>query len=232
MKNSKKDCDLKSCFFCQGCLKDWLPAIEVHKKTVNFQKGQLLFQEGTPVEGIFFINEGLAKVHKQWGEEKELILRFAKDGDIIGHRGLGSDTLYPVSATALQPIKACFIPLDFFHSSLQVNTAFTYQLMLFYARELQESERKMRLLAHMTVKGRLAYALLFLQKKFGTTADGFLSITISQQDLASFIGTTYESIFRIFQDFTTNAWIEKNGKSFRLANTAALEQLVVEQEGI
>ncbi len=27
MKKHKNDCDLKSCFFCSGCLTEWLPAI-------------------------------------------------------------------------------------------------------------------------------------------------------------------------------------------------------------
>ncbi|ULQ52808.1 Crp/Fnr family transcriptional regulator [Flavihumibacter fluvii] len=231
MKRNKKDCDLNSCFFCRGCLKDWLPAIEVHKKTRNVKKGELIFKEGDPVQGIFFINQGLVKVVKQWDADKELILRFAKDGDIIGHRGLGNEPIYPVSGMALQDSSICFIPLDFFLSSLHVNHGLTYELMLFFARELQESERKMRYLVHMPVKGRLAYALLLLQKKFGTTADGFIDITISQQDLASYIGTTYETVFRTFQEFTNQHLVEKNGKNFRITNTASLERIMTEQEG-
>jgi CRP-like cAMP-binding protein len=48
----------------------------------------LFFTEDEEVKGIFFINKGKAKVHKQWGD-KELIVRFAGQGDIVGHRGLG-----------------------------------------------------------------------------------------------------------------------------------------------
>ncbi len=43
--------------------------------------------------GIWFINRGKFKVHKQWGEDKELIVRLARDGDIVGHRGMGSDNV-------------------------------------------------------------------------------------------------------------------------------------------
>lgn len=228
MKKDKNACDLDSCFFCRGCLKDWLPAVEVQKTTKLIKKGELIFKEGDPVHGIFFIHKGLAKVHKHWDAEKELILRFARDGDIIGHRGLGSEAVYPISATALQPTSACFIPLDFFLRSLRVNNGLTYELMLFFARELQESERKMGYLAHMPAKGRLAYALLFLQKKFGTNAKGYIDISLSQQDLASFIGTTYESVFRIFQEFIQNGWIEKTGKNYQLNDLKSLEELVVE----
>lgn len=41
---------------------------------------------------------------------------------------------------------------DFFMSTLKVNAELTYQLMLFYADELRESEQKMYNLVHMTVR--------------------------------------------------------------------------------
>src|SRR5439155_21432345 len=103
---------------------------------------------------IYFVFNGTVKVHKKWGEDKELIVRFARGGDIVGHRGLGKDMHYPIAATALDLVKVCFIPLDFFWTTIKVNEAFTEKLILFYAEELQESERNMRNLAHMQVKGR------------------------------------------------------------------------------
>src|SRR5258708_99409 len=102
-------CDLKSCFLCKYCLADWIPAIEVHKKNIDVKKGQLLFQECEPVTGIYFVYKGILKVHKKWGAEKELILRFAKSGDTVGHLGLGDQTSYPVSATAISQVTVCYV---------------------------------------------------------------------------------------------------------------------------
>lgn len=225
MKPSKKSCDLNSCFFCRGCLKEWHPAIVVHKTTFTIKKGEEIFREGSPVTGIYFVEKGLVKVHRKWGENKELILRFAKDGDIIGHRGLGNENVFPVTATALENGSVCFIPIPFFHTTLKVNHDFTYELMLFYARELQQSEKKMRNMAHMPVKGRLAYALLQLEEKFGTAEDGFINVQLTRQDIASYAGTTYETVFRILQEFSSINWIETNGKTYRLLDTNQLYQL-------
>ncbi|GAO44830.1 Crp/Fnr family transcriptional regulator [Flavihumibacter petaseus] len=223
---SAKPCQLNNCFFCNGCLPEWKPAIDGHRKTIRFSKGETLFQEGDPVSGIFFVETGCVKVHKHWGSEKELILRFASNGDIIGHRGLGSETAFPVTATALEPTTACFIPIDFFLASLKVNHEFTLQLMLFYAKELQDSERKMRNLAHMPVKGRLAISLLLLQEKFGRDSEGALNLPIQQQDIASYIGTAYETLFRFMQEFIANGWIRKDGKKIYILDAAALAQTV------
>jgi len=113
MKLKKVNCDLTVCSMCRLCQKEWLPAIDANRKMYHYKKGEVLFEEGTEVQGMYFIHTGLVKVHKKWGDEKELILRFAKSGAIAGHRGLGSDTVYPVSATALLPTDVCFIDIHF-----------------------------------------------------------------------------------------------------------------------
>ncbi len=216
MKKSKHNCDLKSCSFCRSCLQEWSPAIEANRKNYHFKKGELLFCEGDKVTGMYFIYSGKVKVHKKWDDEKELIVRFAGKGDIVGHRGLGKDTHYPVSATALEPVDVCFIDLAFFMASLKVNHDFTFQLMMFFAEELQESERKMRNMAHMPVKGRVIQALLKLKEKYGVNEEGMVDISITKQDIASYAGTTYETVFRIMNELAEEKSISMQGKNFSI----------------
>ena len=224
MKKQKQDCDLKSCMYCQLCIPEWLPAIDVNRQSVHIKKGELLFKEGDTMAGIYFVNSGTVKVHKQWGQ-KELIVRFARNGDIVGHRGLGADTIYPVSGTALENVTACFIPLDFFMSSLKINYDFMERLLLFFAEELKQSERKMRNLAHMSVKGRVANALLLLKNKFGVKPEGHINILLSRQDLASYAGTTYETVFRIMSDLAEQKILIADGKKITVLDEQALELL-------
>lgn len=230
MKKNIHDCDLRSCFLCQQCLPEWIPAIAANKKNLQYKKGEVIFKEGDPVAGIYFVYSGKVKVHKKWGSEKELIIRFAGKGDIFGHRGLGHETQYPVSATALEPVTVCFINLDFFQATLKVNYAFIYRLLLFFADELQESEKKMRNLAHMQVKGRIAQALLVLKDKFGLTREGTIDITLSRQDLASFAGTTYETVFRIINEFARDQVISVDGKKISIADAGRLMDYTRETE--
>ena len=221
MKRSKAECDLKSCFFCRLCLKEWLPAIDVNRKNFQLKKGETLFSEGDKVTGRYFVFSGKVKGHKKWGD-KELIVRFANQGAIVGHRGLGTSLVYPVSATAIEPVTVCFIDLDFFLATLKVNHDFMYQLMMFFADELQVSERKMRNLAHMSVKGRVAQALLTLRDRFGVTNEGYIDINLSRQDLASFAGTTYETVFRIMNEFTQDDIVSVAGKNIVIKNADKL----------
>ncbi len=225
MKRNKSNCDLNSCFFCKNCLKEWLPVVDVKRVTYDYKKSELLFNEGEEVKGIYFIYKGKVKVHKKWGEDKELIVRFAGEGDIVGHRGLGKSNIYPVSATTIEPTSACFIELSLFEASLKVNYELMHKLLMFYAEELQESEKNMRNLAHMPVKGRIAYALLKLKTRFGVTEQGHINISISRQDLGSFAGTTYETAFRAMTELVHEGLINFDGKEIVILDEKRLSLL-------
>ena len=170
--------------------------------------------------------KGSFKVHKRWDKEKELITRFAKSGDIVGHMGLGEDGFYPVTATALENSMVCFLEMGFFESTLKVNASLTYDLMKFFANELQESQRNMRNLAHMSVKARIAQAFISLQTQLGADEEGNVHVELSRQDISSFAGTTYETLFKVLNDFTKNKLVLITGRKIKVLNVAGLQEII------
>ncbi|MEJ2905573.1 Crp/Fnr family transcriptional regulator [Pedobacter panaciterrae] len=227
MKKNTKACDLQSCLMCRLVLKEWKLPIENHRKNFLVKKGEVIIKEGDPVNGIYFVNKGKVKIHKTWGD-KELIVRFASNGAIIGHRGLSTKSaIFPISATALEATSVCFIDLDFFMSTLKINSDLTFQLMMFYADELQESERRMRNLAHMSVKGRLALSIIQLKDQFGVNDRGHIDIELSRQDLAAFTGTTYETVFRMMNELVREDLISITGKAISVKDPRGLKALTL-----
>ncbi|HCL82340.1 MAG TPA: transcriptional regulator [Chitinophagaceae bacterium] len=209
-------CNLNDCFLCRHSIPEWRPLIGLNKETKTFKKGKPVFIEGEPVKGIYFVYAGWVKIHKKWTHPRELIVRFAGPGDVIGHRGLGEEKNYPVSATALDDSTICFVPSDFLESSFKANPNLTYRFMQFYAGELQKAEKRMRDLVHMEVKGRIAGALLEISRLFGTNPEGYIALPISRQDIASYAGTTYETIFKTFNEWMEDTIISTSGKYIRL----------------
>ncbi|TZF85852.1 Crp/Fnr family transcriptional regulator (plasmid) [Pedobacter sp. BS3] len=230
MKTDKTGCNLQSCFMCRLAAKEWKFAIDAHKKNFLVKKGEQFITEGDPVTGVYFVYSGKVKVHKKWGD-RELIVRFAHNGAIVGHRGISTrNMVYPISATALENSSVCFVDIDFFMASLKVNPELMLNLMLFYADELQESEKRMRNLALMSVKGRLALALLHLRELFGMDTAGFIDIELSRQDLAAFTGAAYETVFRTLNEFTFDKLIAIAGKRIRITDNGKLVNLTLDNE--
>ncbi|HEV7620198.1 MAG TPA: Crp/Fnr family transcriptional regulator [Flavisolibacter sp.] len=208
---------------CSFCIPEWKELIALNKRTILIKKGKQIFIEGEKVNGIFFLYSGFVKVHKQWGDQKDLILRFARQGDILGHRGLGGTNLYPISATAMEDSKVCFITNEFLETTLKTNPDFTYQLMHFYASELQKAEHRMRNLALMEVKGRIAEALLDLAR-LAIMPDN--TIVINRQDIASYAGTTYETVFKFFKELEKKGIITTSGKTIKINQPDELGSLI------
>ena len=225
MNELKPGCNLEKCFLCSNTVPEWRETINLHKKNLKFKKGETIFREGDNVKGMYFVYSGTAKIHKKWGDNKEIIIRFAANGSIMGHRGLGSKMVYTVSATALEPLVVCFVEMDFFAASLKTNNDLTYKLMVLFAEELEESERKMRDLAHMPVKGRLAQALITLCEQFGKSEEGYINLELSRHDLASFAAATYETVFREIKILLKEHIIEVTGKKIKISDTDKLLQL-------
>jgi len=225
MKKNNSNCNLQTCFLCRNTLPEWQPAISSHRKNFIAKKGEVIIKEGDPVTGVYFVTSGNVKVHKHWGD-KELILRFANAGAILGHRGISSqNSTYPISATALETTTLCYVDIEFFKTTLKVNHDFAYSLLMFYADELQTSEKKMRELALMSVKSRLAVAILNLRNQFGLREDGFLDLALSRQDLAAYTGATYETVFRTMNELLAEKLIHVKDKMIGILDESGLEDL-------
>lgn len=225
MNKPQKGCNLEKCFLCINTIPEWRETINLHKQNLRFKKGEVIFREGQPVTGIYFVYSGTAKVYKNWGENKELIIKFAADGSILGHRGLGSKLVYSVSAAAVGPLMVCFVDIKFFEASLKTNGILSYELMVLFAEELEISEQRMRDLAHMPVKGRVARALLSLEEQFGEDNDGYIALTLSRHDLAGFAASTYETVFRVIMELVKDQLVEINGKQIKILNQKELLKL-------
>ena len=227
MKKSQESWDPKRCFLCKNCVPEWVPFVEEHKKLLHFKKGESIFKEGEEVEGIFFLYSGKVKVHKQWNEEKQLIIRFAKEGDVLGHRGFGGTNIYPVSATALEQTTVCFIEYEFFITTLKLNPELTFKLLMFYASELESAEQRMRDLVHMDTKGKISDALLMMKNHFGSDQGGNIEMQLTRQDLSSFVGTTYETVFKIINELVREKSISVKGKEIRILNEKKLKSYTI-----
>jgi CRP/FNR family transcriptional regulator, cyclic AMP receptor protein len=179
--------------FSRYCSPEWLPLIAHHQKNLHVAKNEYIFREGDPVEGIYIINAGKAKVISQFHGKGEHILRLAGDSLIVGHRALFSE-IYSISAVALTPCEVSFIPISLFFQLYKSNTAFSMYMLEFFTNELRESEEQHYVLTIDNVRQRIAYSLVKLIRLFGYEKPGSrcLAYTLPRKDLATLGNTTYE----------------------------------------
>lgn len=221
-------CKVKDCLI-KSCSGKWQEFALSNKTTITYKKGQTIIMQGTIVTGIYFIFSGKVKVTTSWSSEKEQIIRFAKSGDVIGHRGFGSEKLkyYPISAIAIEDTRVCFLENEVIYKLLKTNMNLTNKFMQFYAEELFKTEIRINIISQKPVRERVAIALIELMKTFGYENNGSitLDVMLSRQDLANFVGTTKENISNFISEFKKDRHIETEGKKIKILNLDGLQKV-------
>jgi CRP-like cAMP-binding protein len=207
---------------------EWQDLIRERCVTLFFEAGQDIFKEGGTTEQLYIVRKGKAKVYSTFAPGASRILRFARDGQVLGHRGIGDDFTYTVTATALVPTTVDLIPMPLFISTLKANAGLSFHFMLFFAEELRRSEQQVRNILNMSVQQRVAKAILATLQCFGFDKDdkSLLAFTPSRQDLADYAGTTYESTIRSIGELQKRKLIKTIGREIRILDRKKLEALL------
>ena len=231
-KKVKNDFSCASCSNSNCLIKNNLEnlfnsAFVENKNTLKCKKGQQFIIEGAPVNGLFFILKGTVKVFRTGINGREQIVRFAKEGEIIGHRGFGTEEYYSIGAIALQDMILCYFSKDDLQESLLNNPKLAYDMMHFYANELNKSESKVKSISQMTVRERVIDTLLYIHRKFGDLR-GFLNLPLSRKEYADYAGTTQEQVIRIFSLLKKEGLITAQGKKISITNIQVLKKEISE----
>lgn len=206
------------------CTPEWRQLAVSLTETFHFETGELIFKEGQKADNIFMVKHGRVKVYSTYTEDVEVIARFASDGQVIGHRGMGENFDFPISAVALSPTSVFALPMPFFQSLLKANNLFCYYFLMFFAEELRRSERMRKNQLNMTVKQRVAQAVRMNMESFGfdPADDSLLAFTITRKDIASLASTTYESVIRSLAELQSDGILGIQGKKLRILDKERL----------
>ncbi|PIB36872.1 transcriptional regulator [Reichenbachiella sp. 5M10] len=228
MKNEAcKTCQNLECIIKRNSYGEGIEDYLAQKHTIQCKKGQQFILEGAPVHGLYFVYNGKVKVAKTGFQGREQIVRFAKDGEIIGHRGFGIGQSYQINAVALEDTVLCNFTNDVLQDMLHKLPNLTYDFMMFYADELNRSETKVRKFAQMTVREKVIDAFLYIYRKFGQSND-YLNIQLSRKEIADFAGTTDEQVIRVISSLKKENLLRASGKRLGIIDLDMLRKEISE----
>ncbi len=195
------------------------------KTCAFFKKGQFMMHEGSRPNGVYCIYSGKAKLFRLGTEGKEQIIRFAKEGDLIGYRALLSSEQLSASIQVLEDTHACFIPRSEMFKMIEINSKFSLEVMKMACHELGEAGRLITNLAQKTVRERLAEVLLLLVSTFGTDENGNIDVSLTREEIANIVGTATESVIRLLSEFKDDEYIVLKGRKIKIMNKPALAKV-------
>jgi len=182
------------------------------KTSMQVKKGDVIFEEGENVNGVFCVKDGVCKMTKLSQNGKDQIVKLVKKGELLGQRSMISDEPANLSAVALEDMQVCFIPKTEIMGFFNQNNNFSMNVMKTICGDLKEADDILVGLAQKTVKERLAHTLVYLEETFGINPDRSLKLQLSREEIAGMIGTATESCIRLLSELKKENAIELVGK--------------------
>lgn len=222
---------------CENCIirqlnslkalnKDELKRISDSKVTKSIKKGESIFKEGEKLNGVFCVRNGVSKLSKISDNGKDTIVKIAAKGEVLGQRSVITEEKTNLSAVALNDMEVCYIPKGHLTDSVNNNPKFTKAILLHMANDLKFADNVIVNMAQKTVKQRVAEALMYLDENFGCDAEGYITMTLTREDIANVVGTAKEACIRTLTSFKKEGWIATDGKRIKLEDKKALYRLI------
>ena len=218
-----EQCIVKEFNSLKSLTRDELMRVSSCKTGKIYSKGQVIFEEGETLNGVYCVRDGVCKLTKLSENGKDQVVKLVVKGGLLGKRSLVSEQKTNLSAIALNDMEMCFIPKSEIMADLQKNPDFTMSVLKTMAEDLKESEQSLVNMAQKSVRKRLAETLMYIHDEFGVDDEGFLSIVISREDYASIVGTATESAIRILSQLKKENVISTSGKKIKIEDYNSLK---------
>jgi len=220
-----EQCIIKQFNSLKSLTKDELVRISGCKTSKIVKKGEVIFEEGDSLNGVYCIKDGICKLTKLSANGKDQIIKLVVKGELLGQRSIISDERTNLRATALNDMEVCFIPKNEIIKDLEGNNNFSLDVLRGMARELKEADDIIVNMAQKSVRQRLAEVLININESFGTNEDGTLSVLLSREDFASIVGTATESAIRVLSQFKKEGLISTFGKQIKINDLEGLRRI-------
>ena len=190
-------------------------------KVKEYERGEVLFDEGDMAQGFYIVAAGRVKVYKLSPEGKERILHVVQPGGNFAEAAIFADGLYPASAEPLEKSTLIFFPKRDFLDLLTAQGRIAINMIGGLSRFLRLFAGQIEELTFRDVPSRLARYLLDLSNE----RNGAVELPTSKSAIASRLGTVSETLSRTFRKLSDEGLIRVEGKTIVILDAERLSDL-------
>jgi CRP/FNR family transcriptional regulator, cyclic AMP receptor protein len=198
------------------------------KSTAVYPKSAVLFIEGQQPRGVFVLCAGKVKLSTSSKEGKTIITKLSSSGDVLGLNATMSNRPYEVTAEMVEPGQANFIARDDFVSFLREYGEVAVRVAEQLSRNYYIAYEEIKTLG-LTTSPSEKFAKLLLtwsSESNDATKGSQLRMTLTHEEIAEMIGTTRETVSRLFSEFKKKQLVDVKGAMLTIRNKQALEEML------
>lgn len=190
----------------------------------RWRKGATLVTCGEASCWVAVLLSGMVKATVPTDDGAEILLRISGPGELVGELEASDGMPRPATIVALEPTEALIVSQDGFSAFLESHAAAVRLLVEMLGERLRDAERRRYGLGAYSVTQRLARQLVELADRYGELADEGIriSLALTQDDLASWIGASRESVSKALRSLRQRGLVETGRRRVLVLDLAAL----------
>ncbi|MBN1952493.1 MAG: Crp/Fnr family transcriptional regulator [Bacteroidales bacterium] len=211
------------CVGSQSFNKEEIELLDPNKRCVHFSAGEIILKQGSLLDYIYYLSEGLVKVLIETDQNRNIILEIAGPGQYLGLNSSQILTDSPVSFIALTDCGICQIRKPYLMQVIQKNETLNRMLAESNGTNYRFLYSKLALFGSKNNHGRLAHTLLYLDDPDFRSKDIYSVIT--RKDIAELSAMSIESMNKIMKEFREDLLIEVDDKRIRVVRPDLLKRI-------
>lgn len=180
-------------------------------KHVSYKKGEIIYRDGDKSDSLYIVRNGRIRIYRLSESGKEQLVRILSPGDFTGELALFRESIHTSYAEAMNNTDVCMITREDLQQLLIRFPSISLKILSEFSNRLDKSETQTARVATESVEARLAY---FLAESIDSGNKSMeIELPMTKKDLASYLGTTPETLSRKLAEFEQEGYIkQKAGK--------------------
>jgi CRP/FNR family transcriptional regulator/CRP/FNR family cyclic AMP-dependent transcriptional regulator len=194
----------------------------------TFRSGEVIFHRDDPGQVLYIIKEGKVKISLISPDGQEISLVVFGKGECFGEFAILDGLPRSADAVTLERAECYTLQRSDFHKAIMKNPQIAIQVMEALTRRLRTTDDMVEDLIFLDVYGRVAKKLLELADMHGTKLDDGIRIEVrlTQQELASMVGASRESVNKVLGYFTDKHYISTDKHRITLHRMTELKRRI------
>jgi CRP/FNR family transcriptional regulator, cyclic AMP receptor protein len=200
-------------------------------RPLSLKADQTLFIAGDKGDGCYRVEEGLLKASMAAPAGGERSLAIFGPGSVVGELSMIDGAPRSASVTALRDSKLSFVGRAAFEAFGESRPELYRHIARLLAQRLRDTDDALLATNFLSVKARVARALLSLGEAFGRDLGEqriLIRQKVSQSDLAAMAGIARENVSRVLNDWGSRSLVSRLAGYYCLENRAALQREIEE----
>jgi CRP/FNR family cyclic AMP-dependent transcriptional regulator len=197
-------------------------------KRRTFRAGEVIFHRDDPGQVLYVIKEGKVKICLISPDGQEISLVVFGKGECFGELALLDGLPRSADAIAMERAECYTLQRSDFHNAIMKNPTIAIQVMEVLSKRLRSTDQQVEDLIFLDVYGRVAKKLIELADSHGSRVDDGtrIEVRLTQQELASMVGASRESVNKVIGYFTDKKYISTDRHRITIHHIDALRRRI------